>query len=122
MLNTLFWICLGLVASFATARYFKSNRVFWIALLCMLAGFMCGTIASNASVVKKNQTILYKAPIQTPACSLIGLLPLEGDGTFVETKSVGKALNFIPNTLSKLRTINSKPRTTRKTNFFYDSS
>jgi hypothetical protein len=24
--------------------------------------------------------------------------------------------------LSKLRTINSKPRTTRKTNFFYDSS
>lgn len=52
-MQTFLLLCSGIVTIFILARLNKSNKLFWTLVLSMLAGFMGGAIASNASTPKK---------------------------------------------------------------------
>ena len=95
MLNTIFWLCVGMLFSFAVGRIFRSNRMFWLAILCVLAGFMCGTIAESVSNNNKdNTTVITKSmPIQSSMCSLQAIystIEHKDTRTPFRVKTVGK--------------------------------
>lgn len=71
MLNTVFWLTVGVLFSLIVGRIFRSNRMFWIAILCVLAGFMCGTIAENESGKSEKVSVVDEStPMQLSTCSL----------------------------------------------------
>lgn len=92
MLNTIIWLFVGILFSFAVGRAFKSNTMFWISLLCVLAGFMCGTIAVNIPMHNKNITVVDKSmPIQSSMSSLTAIYSeIEPYDTSAFAETVGK--------------------------------
>lgn len=76
-MQTFLLLGLGIVTIFVLARMNRSNKLFWILILSMLAGFMGGTIASEAKTLKNTKFEISVNPTQTSMCSLQATL----DGT-----------------------------------------
>lgn len=127
---------LGSVAcALGFARYNKSNKLFWILLVCLLGGFATKNMVNSAFVGHKSEASIVKStyvPTLAPTCSFKALETEEGDGTLVETKPMGKDKTKV-DTIAMLNfgedehlTVLTQPPQLRlkglKTDFVFDSS
>lgn len=127
---------LGSVAcALGFARYNKSNKLFWILLVCLLGGFTAKSMVDATFVDHKSEASVVKStyvPTLAPTCSFKALETEEGDGTFVETKPMGKDKTKV-DTIAMLNlgedehlTVLTQPPQLRlkglKTNFIFDTS
>lgn len=110
-------VCLGI------AKVEKSNKMFWLLLISMLVGYAMAGILSYIDPQDDQQqcVISIDNPTQTSTCSFQAL-PVEGDDTFTEIKSVGQGEFYTMNTL--ISKISSRAITTnvRDQPFIYDTS
>ncbi len=83
---------IGIALIFCIARYNESNKLFWILLISLFAGFTGGTIAAKLVNNKKNskekQELTQTGPIQVSQVATVDLLsstPFDTKGTYVPT-------------------------------------
>lgn len=110
-------VCIGI------AKIEKSNKLFWMLLVSMLIGYASAGILSavNTQKDKKQCVIGVNNSTQTPTCSFQAMLA-EGDGTFIEIKSVGKGINYAENTTLKDACTNAQTIDVQKQYLVYDTS
>lgn len=79
----------AIVTCVLIARINKSNRLFWVLLLSMLAGFVGGSIATQAQTSNKKENISVVCPMQMSTFS-VQALPTENEDTLAMAKSAGQ--------------------------------
>lgn len=90
MLTHIFLISLALLLCAGVAKLEKSNKLFWMLIVSMLIGYAAAGILSYTEDDNRKQCFISTDnSTQTPTCSFQALLA-EGDGTFIEIKSVGQ--------------------------------
>lgn len=131
-MTSLLLLILSIFIALGFARYNKSNKLFWIILVSLLLGFTGKSMVNYAFVDHKSEASTVKSsatPMLAPTCSLQGLDPSEGAGTFDETKPAGKdtvvvdtvaALNFGED--GHIKVLTKPPQDWLKTNFIFDTS
>ena len=117
---------LTIVVIFMIARMNKSNKLFWVLLVSMLAGFVGGSIAVRLAKSNTTENTIKKEvnniPMQTPTCAIQVKSDIEaGEGTLVETKSAGLGI-FDLNSGNTAYTTKSKVNVKRSLNFVFDTS
>lgn len=123
MLTHIFLMSLALLVCAGVAKLEKSNRLFWMLLVSMLIGYATAGILSY--IEDDNQTqcsISIDNSTQTPTCSFQALLA-EGDGTFIEIKSVGQRnAAYIEMLREETIPAFTHPVNMRNPTFIYDTS
>lgn len=92
-MTSLLMILGSIACALGFARYNKSNKLFWILLVCLLGGFATKNMVNSAFVDHKSEASIVKStctPTLAPTCSFKALETEEGDGTLVEPKPMGK--------------------------------
>lgn len=95
MLTHAILLAIAVLTCIGIAKIEKSNKLFWMLLVSMLVGYASAGILSAIDTHKdKKQCVIgVDNSTQTPTCSFQAMLA-EGDGTFIEIKSVGKSVNY----------------------------
>lgn len=133
-MTSLLMILTSIAVALGFARYNKSNKLFWILLVGLLGGFTAKNMIDSAFVdhVKSEASVVKSTPAPTlaPTCSFKALETEEGDGTFVETKPMGKDSAKVDTLASislgedeHLSVLTQPPQLEGlKTNFMFDTS
>lgn len=130
-MTSLLMILSSVAVALGFARYNNSNKLFWILLVSLLAGFTGAKMVSSTFTDHKSEASVksINAPMLAPTCSITALETEEGAGTIVETKPVGKdtakidiitMLNFGED--EHIKVLPKPPQEGLKTNFIFDTS
>ena len=121
----MFMLILGIIAIFLIARLNKSNKMFWILLMSMLAGFVGGSIASSISRDNTKKETVYKQNFTQSSIPVLTAIYSEITGYDTQifmTKAVGKNTVYYNSNLAKNTTMNQKVYNTRDQLAFFDTS
>lgn len=124
-MQTLFMLILGIVAIFLIARFNKSNKMFWILLMSMLAGFVGGSIASSISQGNAKKETVYKQDFTQSSIPVLTAIYSEITGHDTQifmTKAVGKNTVYYNSNLAENYTMGQKVYNTRDQLTFFDTS
>ncbi len=124
MLTHILLLVAAVSACTIIAKLEKSNRLFWMLLVSMLVGYTASGILSYVQNHddRTQCCISVDNSTQTPTCSFQAMLA-EGDGTFIEIKSVGQRNATYINTLyDKKIPVAAHPTDMQNLPFIYDTS